>query len=111
MGSNGKYELVYRAKVGKKSAEGDVRKVKAGDVVSYFDNGWRTVEVEKVTGQFAKKVKIKPILYNGQVVRLGKVLQLGDIREVLRPLPSEIEPASPADAASGSSPSQPPGEG
>jgi len=107
MESNGKYEVIYRAK----PKVGDARKVKAGDIVSYFDNGWRTVEVEKVLGNFAKKVKIKPIMYNGQVVRLGKVLELGEIREVLRPLPSETEPASPADAASGSSPSPPPGEG
>ena len=90
MESNGKYEVIFRSG---ESPKDDVRKVKAGDVVSYFDNGWRNVEVEKVTGQFAKRVKVKPIMYNGQMVRLGKTLELSEIKEVLRPLPDEPESA------------------
>lgn len=87
METNGKYEVIFRAANGKEPAEGDVEKVKAGDVVTYYDNGFRTVEVEKVTGKFAKKVKVSPVMYGGAVLRRGKVLQLKDIKEVLRPLP------------------------
>lgn len=87
METNGKYELLYRAKHGTDRAEGDVKRVRAGDVVTYFDNGWRNVEVEKVTGQFAKKVRVKAVMFGGAVVRSGKVLELSEIREVFRPLP------------------------
>lgn len=96
--SNGKYEVVFRSSSGKKPSVGDVRKVKAGDVVTYYDNGFRTSEVERVIGKFARKVKVKPVMYGENVVRRGRLLELGDIKEVLRPLPaSSTESASQAD--------------
>jgi len=91
METNEKYEVIYRAASGRSPAVGDVKKVKAGDAVTYYDNGFRTTEVEKVTGNFAKRVKVKPVMYGGAVVRRGKILQLGDIKEVLRPRPDAPE--------------------
>lgn len=88
METNGKYEVIYRAGAGKTPPEGDVAKVRSGDIVTYYDNGFRTTEVEKVTGKFAKKVKVKPVMYAGAVLRRGKVLELEEIKEVLRPLPN-----------------------
>lgn len=86
MENNEKYEIIFKSASGKEPAVGDVKKVRTGDIVTYYDNGFRTTTVEKVLGNFAKRVKVKAIMYGNKIVRRGKVVQLSEIKEVLRPI-------------------------
>ena len=82
----GNYRIVYRKSSGKDRPQiGDPDDIRIGDIVTYFYRGWRKAVVDKIWGaQGRRKLKTKPSMYEGRVLRRGMVFALKDIREILR---------------------------
>jgi len=78
------YKIIYRQTFDD-IVEGDVNDIRKGDVVSYFDKGYRNAVVEKVWGVKVRRIKTKPLFYNGTIIRRGRVFKLDQLRMVLRP--------------------------
>ena len=81
---DGTYRVIYKRANGTPEY-GEVRKVRAGDVVEFFDEGIRKSEVKEVVGKGAKaRVRTKPQMFQGMVIRKGQLVYLSDLRLVLR---------------------------
>ena len=81
---HGNYNVIYKQANGTPEY-GNVRRVLAGDVVEYYDGGTRTGEVHEVVGRGEKmRVRTRPMKFQGLLIRPGEVVQLKDIRSVMR---------------------------
>ena len=83
----GNYIVVFKVANGTPEV-GDVRKVREGDIIEYYDGGKRTSEVSYVTGKGDKmKVRTCPQTFQGITMRGGDTIFLMNIRKVLRVRP------------------------
>jgi len=86
----GKYQVLFQKGTKGKPDYGSLADVRAGDVVSWNDEGLQHAEVEKALGtKWTRRFKTKPGTYCDMVVTKSITLEIKDILEATRLLPGE----------------------